>query len=87
MNDFEDSSSSDWTDSLRVCRFLDQCTLLLEPSGRSSCDFALRYNHNTEEIYTGADELSGSDVSSPEPIATSEEIAEPGIPPSSLIDE
>jgi hypothetical protein len=77
MNDFEDSTSSDWTDSLRVCRFLDQCSLLLEPNGCSSCDFALRSNHNTEETYADAEEQSGTGASLPELIDAQEESAEP----------
>jgi len=70
-----------------ILTIMTGCEQILEIHGCRSCDFALRYNHNTEGNYTGEDELSFTGASSSDPITMRAESAEPATAGDSLIDE
>jgi hypothetical protein len=86
MNDPEDLTSFDFTSLLRTCRFLDQCTLILEVDGCRTCEFACGGIHDTDDPHNCGAELSGTGTSSPEPAVTPEEGADPTLPLESTID-
>jgi hypothetical protein len=86
MNSSEHSTSFDFTGLLRTCRFLDTCEQLLEVDGCRTCELALRYNYNTEDIYSGVEEHSTSGANSPDLIGAEEEDTTPPLPPTCSID-